>query len=48
NPVVTITENSMIEKANELHKKAHEKCFIANSVNFEVKCNAVIKITSKT
>ena len=39
NPVVTVTENSMIEKANELHKKAHEKCFIANSVNFEVKCN---------
>ncbi|MFM2048606.1 MAG: hypothetical protein RI955_1154 [Bacteroidota bacterium] len=44
NPIVTVTENSMIEKANELHKKAHEKCFIANSVNFEVKCNAVIKL----
>ena len=36
NPTVTVTENSMIEKANELHKKANEFCFIANSVNFPV------------
>lgn len=36
-PIVTVTESSMIEKANELHHKAHEKCFIANSVNFPVK-----------
>lgn len=38
-PMVTVTERSMIEKANELHLKAHEFCFIANSVNFEVKQN---------
>lgn len=37
-PMVTVTERSMIEKANELHLKAHEFCFIANSVNFEVNC----------
>ncbi len=36
NPTVTVAENSMIEKADELHKKAHELCFIANSVNFPV------------
>ena len=36
NPSVTVSENSMIEKANELHKKANELCFIANSVNFAV------------
>jgi len=36
NPIVTVNENSMIEKANELHKKANELCFIANSVNFKV------------
>jgi len=36
NPIVTVTENSMIQKANELHKKANELCFIANSVNFPV------------
>lgn len=27
----------MHQKAKELHHKAHEMCFIANSVNFEVK-----------
>ncbi len=36
NPIVTVAENSMIEKANELHKKANEFCFIARSVNFPV------------
>ena len=36
NPVVTVTENTMVDKANELHKKANELCFIANSVNFPV------------
>ena len=36
NPTVTLTENSMIEKAIEMHKKANEYCFIANSVNFKV------------
>ena len=45
NPVVTVTENSMIEKANELHKRANERCFIANSVNFPVLHNPTIRIT---
>ena len=36
-PVVTITDASMIEKANGLHKKANEMCFIANSCNFPVR-----------
>lgn len=35
-PVVIVTEESMIEKANSLHHKANEFCFIANSVNFPV------------
>lgn len=39
NPIVVVTENSMIAKANELHKKANELCFIANSVNFPVRHN---------
>lgn len=43
-PVVTVTEAAMIEKANELHKKANELCFISNSLNFSVHhkpvCNA--------
>jgi organic hydroperoxide reductase OsmC/OhrA len=44
NPMVTVTAISMIEKAYELHKKANELCFIANSVNFPVRHNAAIKI----
>lgn len=36
NPIVTVIANSMIDKANDLHKKANELCFIANSVNFPV------------
>ncbi len=44
NPIVTVTEISMIEKANELHKKANELCFIANSVNFPVYHNATSKM----
>lgn len=43
NPIVTVANDSMIEKALELHHKAHEICYIANSVNFEVKCNPVCK-----
>lgn len=37
NPIVTITDETQIEKAIELHQKANEFCFIANSVNFPVK-----------
>lgn len=36
NPVVTVKERSMIEKANALHHEASKKCFIARSVNFAV------------
>ena len=36
-PIVTITDASQINLANELHKKANELCFIANSVNFPVR-----------
>lgn len=36
-PTVTVSEESMKEKAEQLHHKANEFCFIANSVNFPVK-----------
>ena len=36
NPVVTITDSALIDKANALHKQANELCFIANSVNFPI------------
>lgn len=43
-PVVTVTDNSMIEKANELHNRANELCFIANSCNFKVHHNPSYKV----
>lgn len=36
-PKVTVKEKSMIAKANELHHKANEMCFIARSVKFPVR-----------
>ncbi len=44
NPVVTIANASMIEQAIELHHEAHRVCYIAASVNFEVKCNAACNV----
>ncbi|QKX07636.1 OsmC family peroxiredoxin [Aquimarina sp. TRL1] len=41
NPKTKVTETSMIKKAIELHKKANELCFIANSVNFKVNHNPI-------
>lgn len=43
NPVITITDQSKTQQAEQLHKRANELCFIANSVNFAVKHNAEIK-----
>lgn len=40
-PVVTISAGDP-EKANALHHDAHEKCFIANSVNFPVSCEPCV------
>ena len=39
NPTVKITDPNRIEQANELHEKANEMCFIANSCNFEIQHN---------
>jgi len=44
NPIVTITDETQIEKAKELHTKANEFCFIANSVSFPVKHSPKIVI----
>jgi organic hydroperoxide reductase OsmC/OhrA len=35
-PEVVVEKATMIEQANELHKKANQLCFIANSCNFPV------------
>jgi len=36
-PRVTVASPDQVERAVALHEKAHEMCFIAQSVNFEVK-----------
>lgn len=36
NPVVTVMDASMIEKAHSLHERAGKLCFIASSMNFPV------------
>ena len=46
NPVVTLTDILMTGKANELHKKANELCFVANSLNFPVQHNPTCKINA--
>jgi len=42
-PQVTVTPQSDLETAGRLHHDAHEKCFIASSVNFPVGCEPVIR-----
>lgn len=42
-PVIVVTPESDIETAKRLHYDAHEKCFVANSVNFPVRCEPVIR-----
>ena len=42
-PVVTITEDSDATKAISLHERAHGECYIANSVNFPVRCEPTVR-----
>lgn len=44
NPTVTIADEALLVKANELHLEANKLCFIANSVNFPVKHNAESRV----
>jgi organic hydroperoxide reductase OsmC/OhrA len=40
-PEVGFAEPAQAARAAGLHKQAHELCFIANSVNFPVRCDPV-------
>ncbi len=42
NPHITIRAGDDIALAEALHHKAHALCYIANSLNFPVRCDAVI------
>jgi organic hydroperoxide reductase OsmC/OhrA len=46
-PVMTITDSKRIEETAALHAKAHELCFIANSVNFPVRCPSPVVTAQK-
>lgn len=43
-PKVTITAESDPEKARGLHERAHHECYIANSMNFPVRCEPEIVV----
>ena len=43
-PTVTVAAGTDMEKAQALHKNAHEVCFIARSVNFPVEHEARIVV----
>jgi organic hydroperoxide reductase OsmC/OhrA len=46
-PVVTIADDRL-ELAMELHYRAHEQCFIANSVNFPITTQATVSNGQET
>jgi organic hydroperoxide reductase OsmC/OhrA len=46
-PRVTIAQDGNLDKARELHHPAHEKCFVANSVNFPVVCKPEISVAGE-
>lgn len=43
-PNVTVTADTKLSKAYDLHSVANQKCFIANSLNFTVEHEPVINI----
>lgn len=45
-PDIAIRTGDDIQLAKELHHRAHELCFIANSLNFPVLCEPVIRYCS--
>jgi organic hydroperoxide reductase OsmC/OhrA len=43
-PAVTIGAGSDMALAESLHERAHHLCFVANSVNFPVRCEPATKV----
>lgn len=43
-PEVVIADERMLEKAKYFHGEVHKYCFIARSVNFPIRCNAIVRI----
>jgi len=47
-PVITVAAAEMYEKAMALHHEANSYCFIANSVNFPVRHEPVVKVAEES
>jgi organic hydroperoxide reductase OsmC/OhrA len=45
-PEVTVSAASDPAEAQALHAAAHHKCFVANSLNFPVACEATVTVAS--
>ena len=45
-PVITISQEHLKDKAISLHKEANRLCFIANSCNFPITHEVVIKVVN--
>lgn len=43
-PNIIVKDESMIQKAIDLHHEAHKICYIANSVNFEITIHPVVTV----
>ena len=43
-PTIIVKEETMIQKAIDLHHEAHKICHIANSVNFEITVHPVVPV----
>ncbi|MEP6783021.1 MAG: OsmC family protein [Acidobacteriota bacterium] len=46
-PMVTISKDSDARLAESLHDRAHHLCYVANSVNFPVRCEARIQTAER-
>jgi organic hydroperoxide reductase OsmC/OhrA len=46
-PRVTIRAGDNANLATHLHHAAHEQCYIANSVNFPIRCEPVVDVASE-
>jgi organic hydroperoxide reductase OsmC/OhrA len=45
-PKVVVAAGADVERAKALHHTAHEKCFIARSMNFMVRCEGEVLVGS--
>lgn len=45
-PRIDVAEAEMVDRAAALNERAHELCFIARSVNFAVRCQPAVEVST--